>query len=346
MNIRFATPDEISSWNKLIVKNPDNGNVFQGKEFAAQKQSNGWTARFIMADTLAITVLQKHVPLFGMLWYVPKGPGVASLNELQSLLPHLRKLAMRQGVFTIKIEPELRASDELLGEFLQLRLERVTPIQPNASTITLSLKPSLDVILTSLNQKGRHAINRAKRDGVVVRHVKSSDEHCQIMFDLLRTTAENNFFIRPFDYYKTFWQRYEAAKLGQLFFAYVDDQVVAGAYVLLMGTKSTYKDGASVRERPVYGASHLLQWHVIEWAKNHGSVIHDLCGSPPSAEINNTNHVHYGIGRFKSSFNKEVTDYVGAYEISIKPFKAKLWQRYVEKFVRKLYFKKHHQSYY
>ena len=134
--------------------------------------------------------------------------------------------------------------------------------------------------------------------------------------------------------------------MASLFFAYVDDQLVAGAFAMVQGTKSMYKDGASTRERTVYGASHLLQWEVIKWAKSKGSTEHDLAGVPPIDQIKNPDHPFYGMGRFKTSFNKTVTQYVGAYDIPVRSLKAKLWNRLVEKVVRRLYFKRHHESFY
>jgi len=101
-----------------------------------------------------------------------------------------------------------------------------------------------------------------------------------------------------------------------------------------------------VRERSVYGASHLLQWRVIEWAKTHGSQLHDFCGAPPASEINNPEHPHYGIGRFKTSFNKEVTDYVGAYDVIIKPTAYKIWSRIGERIVQRLHYQKYHENWY
>ncbi|OYX40967.1 hypothetical protein B7Y94_05825 [Candidatus Saccharibacteria bacterium 32-49-12] len=166
------------------------------------------------------------------------------------------------------------------------------------------------------------------------------------MYDLLSATAEGQFSIRPFEYYRSFWQRFESAGLGQLFFAKVDNQVVAGAYAMVYGAKSTYKDGASVRNRPAYGSSHLLQWRVIEWAKNRGSVWHDFCGAPPSDQINNPDHPHYGIGRFKLSFSKNVVDYIGDVDAVIAPTRFKLWQKFGERLFHKLYYLKHHDYYY
>jgi len=346
MIIRFANTDEIKQWNDLILANPDKGNVFQGLEFAGQKQQSGWTPQYVIAGAIAITVLQKSILGLGKLWYLPKGPGITSVRELDGILGDLKTFARKNGVFAIKIEPELIDSDETRADLLKLGLIKVSPIQPNFSTVTLDISSDIDTIMASLNQKGRHAINRAKRDGVTVQQVESNDENCTLMYGLLAATAEGSFRIRHYDYYKTFWQRYANTGQGQLFFAYVDGKVAAGAYAVTFGTKSTYKDGASIRERTVYGASHLLQWHVIEWAKSKGSVIHDFCGSPPASEIKNPEHPHYGIGRFKTSFNKEVTDYIGAWDIIINPNTYKIWSKVGERIVLRIHNQLHHENWY
>jgi lipid II:glycine glycyltransferase (peptidoglycan interpeptide bridge formation enzyme) len=346
MNIRFATTDEINNWDNLIIANPDSGNVFQSYEFSRQKRLGGWTARFIVAEDIAITVLEKRFLGTHKLWYMPKGPGVHSLRQLDNLLPKLHAFAKTQNVFALKIEPELLKNSETSANLMKLGLIKVRPIQPNFSTVTLDISDSLDTVMAHFNQKGRHAIRRAERDGVITQRVQTSDKNCKIMYGLLAETAAGSFSIRSYNYYKTFWQRYEAAGFGQLFFAYVDSRPVAGAYAITFGKKSTYKDGASVRQRSVYGASHLLQWEVIKWAKEQGSLIHDLCGSPPSDQINNPDHPHYGIGRFKTSFNKEVTDYVGAYDIIINPTIYKLWAKIGERLALRLHHTFHHESYY
>ena len=346
MTIRFADPDHIATWNQLILANPDGGNLFQGKEFADQKAMTGWTMQFVLAGSMAITVFEKSVFGLGKLWYLPKGPGISSIRELDELLPDLKLFARKHGVFAVKIEPEFTKRDEVLADLMKLGPVRVRPIQPNFSTITLDISDDLETVMARLNQKGRHAIRRAERDGVTTQLVEATDENCQVMYDLLAKTAAGSFSIRSFTYYKTFWQRYQAAGLGQLLFAYVDDKIVAGAYGIAFGEKGTYKDGASVRERTVYGASHLLQWRLIEWMKSRGVRIHDFCGAPPSDQIKNPDHPHYGIGRFKTSFNKEVTDYVGAYDVIIRPTQYKLWTRAGERIVLRIHSRLHHESWY
>lgn len=346
MTMRFATNTEIAEWNKRIIANPDNGNVFQSEEFAVQKGIGGWQTRYINSDQAAVTVLEKAVPGLGKLWYAPKGPGVATVEQLREFVRDIRPFAKKHGVFAIKVEPELAKEAETLKAISTTDLVAVTPIQPNFSTVLVDISEQLDEVLAHLNQKGRHAINRAKRDGVTVARVETTDAHCRAFYELLRDTAAGSFVIRPYEYYLAFWQRFSAHGTGQLFFAYYEGEIVAGAYALVFGQKSTYKDGASIRKRTAYGASHLLQWEVMTWAKERGSKVHDLCGAPPSNRITDETHPHYGIGRFKTSFNKHVTDYVGAYDIVISPFQYKLWRKVGEKVVKRVWWQRHHESWY
>lgn len=344
MVVRFASKTEIENWNNLIIANPDKGNVFASYEFAVQKETGGYKAHFLIVDKLAVTVLEKKFPLLGKLWYLPKGPGVLSAKELFLVLESLKSFAKKHGVFAIRVEPEL--SRTLQPTLARHGLHKTRPIIPNPSTITLDISKSLDDVLIGLPQKSRHAIRRAERDGVTVKLVKPDDNNCQIMFNLLAETAKGQFGIRSYDYYRTFWQRFSDAGYGQMFFAYFDGQVVAGAYAMVYGTKSTYKDGASIRKKVVYGASHYLQWQVIKWAKSRGAEIHDFCGSPPSDEINNPDHKHYGVGLFKLSFNKTVTDYVGCYDYVILPNKYKIWIKFAEKVAHRVHYYKYHDSYF
>lgn len=344
MTARYATQEEVKNWNTRILRNPDGGNIFSTAEYAEIKKLTHYTPRFVMVGSLAVTILEKHTPPLGALWYIPKGPGIVSSEGLQSTLRALVPLARKAHVFAIRTESELPRSLE--PSLVQLKMQKAAPIIPNASTITVDITPSLETILLNFPQKGRHAIRRAQRDGVTVERVASSDKNAKKMYALLSETAKGQFGIRSYTYYKAYWQVFAKAGLGQLFFASYDGRVVAGAYALSFGSKSTYKDGASVRQRPAYGASHLLQWEVIQWAKEKGATIHDLCGSPPSSEISNPAHPHYGIGLFKLSFSKHVVDYVGCYDYVVSAPRYRLWVRLFERIYRHFYYKKTRDYYY
>ncbi len=344
MNARYATDEEISNWDSLIINNPDGGSIFSSFEYATIKKLTNYTPRFIIAGRYAVTILEKRTVPLGTLWYIPKGPNVTSTKELLTVTSAIQPLAKKAHAFAIRIESELDLTAHTTLE--RHGMKKARPIIPSPSTITLDISNPLEEVLLSLPQKGRHAIRRAERDGVTVQQVPTSEKNCRQMYSLLKDTAEGQFGIRSYNYYKSFWQHFSGASLGQLFFAYYEGEIVAGAFAMTLGKKSTYKDGASIRKRTAYGASHLLQWKVIEWAKARGVTLHDFCGSPPSDEVRNPEHPHYGIGLFKTSFNKHITDYIGCYDVIISATRYKVWTSIGEKIHRKLYFMRTKDYYY
>ena len=346
MSIRYATNEETQHWDEHLTNNPDGGNVFQATEMAEAKRQNGWMPRYLIADDIAITVLEKRIPLLGKFWYLPKGPGITTETELLPLIDELSDFARARGVFVAKIEPEILESEDTKKAITETGLIQTNAVQPNVSTVIIDTAPELDEIMASFNQKGRNALRRAEREGVTVRAVEANDKNMQIMYQLLAQTAAGRFdnSLRSFDYYKKFWQNYVKSGHGSLFFAEYDGRVIAGAFCMYIGAKGLYKDGASLREKIVYGASHLLQWEVIKWMKERGVTSYDLCGSPHSTEINNPDNPFHGIGKFKTSFNKHVTDYVGCYDIVIRPRAYKLWKSYGQRIVTSLSWRIKHQQ--
>lgn len=336
------------NWDKLLATNPDGGNVFQSAEMLKTKQLGGWRPRYLEIDGTYVAALEKHLPVCGKFWYLPKGPGVSDMDGLLAILPDLKSFALSEGVFAIKIEPELADIRENHQKMSAAGLVKATPIQPNASTVILNLEPSLDKILASLNQKGRHAIRRAQRDGVTTAPVELTDENMRIMYNMLVDTASGRFesSLRSYKYYQEFWSNFASSGSGQLFFAYYQGQVVAAAYAIYLGHKGLYKDGASVRDRTAYGASHLLQWEIIQWMKRHDVTSYDLCGSPHSSQILDLENPFYGIGRFKTSFSKTVTDYVGAYDLVTKPLQYAIWRRVGQRLTLSWHYRTHHENWY
>lgn len=346
MKIRFATQSEIDNWNDLIIANPDGGNMAQSIELAEIKSLYGWKIKFIVTDICAMTVHERFIPTLGKIWYIPKGPSIGKTKELNNVISQLSEFAKKNGVFLIKIEPELIKNEKNL-----LALSKIgnpsKPIQANSSTVLINTTKTSNKLMAGLPQKARYAINRARRDGVIIKQVESTDENFKIMLSLMgETMADKPALMREASYYKKFWKLYSDSGNGALFFAYQDDKPTAGAFVVVFGEKATYKDGGSVKQKTGYGTSHLLQWHIMEWLKKKKINTYDLCGVPPISDINNKNHPHYGIGLFKTSFNKTVTEYVGLYDIAINPLSYKLWKKigefivyhYYAKILKKLFY--------
>jgi lipid II:glycine glycyltransferase (peptidoglycan interpeptide bridge formation enzyme) len=347
MTARLASVQEIYDWNNLIISNPDMGNVTQSFEMSKLKQKSGWKINYIIAKPYAITIQERNIFGFGKLWYIPKGPGLNTPTEVELLLPDLKKIAKKNNVFLIKIEPEIIKNDNNINQLSRLDIITNRPIQPNFSTVIIDITGNTNDIMVNLPQKSRHAIKRAYRDGVTTKLVEPTSENFKIMASLIsQTMANKSIMIRSQDYYMDFWKTYTSSGLGSLFFAYYENKPVAGAFVLTFGSKATYKDGGSVRERTAYGASHALQWHIIEWLSKKGIKKYDLCGSPPASEIGNPKHPHYGIGLFKTSFNKKVTEFVGLYDVPVKNISYKVWSIVGERVIYNFYARILHKLFY
>ena len=333
MSIRRATPQEISQWDDLIAANPDGGTLYQSATFAEIKSAGGWQPVHLVIelDSLSVTALflQRRIPFLGLLWYSPTGPGFTSAEQLAAIIQELRTFARRNGVFLVKLESELPGTAESRAVLQRAGLVKADDVQPISSTVILDLTPPTDEILAKMPQKGRYAIRKAARDGVTVADVDLTDDVIDRMYGLLKNTGDaSGFAVRPQPYYDRFWRLFDERGQGRMFFAYVDGEVVAGAYSAWLGAKAWYKDGASIRERKAYGASHALQWHIIEWHKQRGTATsYDMMGAPPSDRVKDETHPLHGIGVFKTSFSETITDRTGTWDLVVNARAARLWNR-------------------
>jgi len=338
---RLATEEEKAQWTALITKNPDGGDFLQMRQFGEVKALSGWKPLHIIVDTMPLLVLERYVVGLGNLWYVQKAPSSVSL----SLLTGLRTLAKQHGAFVIKLEPPLLKSESEQTRLIQLGLRPAGSAQPTYSTIWLDISANEEEILSGFSAKTRYDIRKAKAAQVTCKEVSATDENCQAFYDLFTETADGRFGIRPFTYYKTFWQSYSESGNGRLYFAYHNDTLISATFVMILGARASRKDAASQRKKTVRGAAALLEYEIIRSLKEADITAYDLCGAPPSWEAKNQHHHLYGVGKFKSEFSETITDYVGAYELPISELKTRLWSQFIERLIQR-YFRARGKSFY
>ena len=348
---RFATPAEVVSWDSLIANNPGGGEVWMGDSYLTLKRDEGrYLDRRVIVERpekqpIAVGVLAKRVPLLGEWWHLPAGPAGENVAAVTDAAQAVGRLARANGAFLVKIEPRLAvaAHPHAAGEIRSRGFIDTVRVIPNPSTVLVKVsteaEPGSELadkeLLASLGKKARNSINRAARDGMVVTRASASDEECAALYRLLQETAQGRFVLRSERYYREFWQRFQRSGDGQVFLAHRDGELVAGAFAMALGQKTTYKDGASVRAKSGYGASHALQWEVLRWANQRGALVHDLCGAPPADRVDDKTHPLHGVGQFKRSFAPEVTDYPGAFDLPLRPRAYALWTKLGDRVMRR-----------
>lgn len=327
--MKEATPDQIERWDELVAANPDGGNVLQSRAFGQVKGAHGWKDRYFMLGGTAVLVLERVVPAFGKIWYVPKGPGVGDRGGLKAFVEQIP-----DKPFLVKIDPEI-PKDAIKPESLtKLGLQPARNVQYNVSTVVVRLDGEEEAIIGGFKQKTRYNVRLAAKKGVEAAAVDTDGAAIDQMYFLMQETAKRaGVFLRDKQYFADFWRLHAEQGTGQMFFAKYEGKVLAGAFVTYLGTKALYKDGGSVREHSDVQAPYALQWGIMQWLKQHGVTEYDLHGVPPADQIDNPKHPLAGLARFKLGFNAEVTEFIGTYDLALDKAKYQLWNRVGEKLV-------------
>jgi len=351
---RFASAEEVANWDAHVTANPNGGNLLQSEAFAEVKQHFGWKPLHLVYETADYTsynlVLEKSFPVLGKLWYLIKGPDVASVEDIPGIAAANADFVKRArlGVFAIKIEPDIVLSEDARRVIEGAGLVKTHNLQPNDSTALLDISPQENQLLRNLHSRGRNAVRRAIREGVEVHNVEPTEENFRAMYALMTTTVEakSQVRVREYEYYRQFWTNFLERGQGRLLFVYENGVPSVGAFVINYGRKGTYKDGGSLQKRSQYGDSHLVQWTAINQLKELGCTEYDFCGTPPSDQLKDTSNPFHGLGLFKTSFSKTVTDFVGCYDQVLSPLKYKAWMAAGERVARQLYTRRTGQQFY
>lgn len=337
MSLRFVTEPTAAEWNARIAANPNGGNIFQSHELGEIKRMARWTPRYAEVDGLAITVHEKSAAPLGKVWYVPKGPCVAEPAQLVPAVEALTAAGRREGVLFVRLEPEIVQTPEHEEQLRALGLVPTSPVQPNTSTVLHRLPETEEELLGSYPSKTRNMVRRAMRDGVVVERAPDTDETYDAMWRLWTDVVEDqDLAVRSKEYHVRSWQIMVRSGLAQVLVASVEGEPVASAVICSLGEVAAYKEGASLRDRPVPGVSQLVQYEGMRWAIERGARVYDLVGVPHTSQLDDTSHPRHGIGKFKRGFTKEVVDWVGAYDLVLRPRRYAVWQRGGERVVGRL----------
>lgn len=331
--MRPASAQEIGRWDELVAHNPDGGQILQTRAWGEFKRAHRWMPRYLLSEEgpqVAVLALRHSVPGLGALGYVPKGPGVAGVAPMAALVDGLRATA--GSAFAIKVEPEIEQSAAATAALRDMGLEKSRhDVQISRATIIVDLRPDEDALLASFKPKCRYNIRLAQRHGVTVEPVSLDSGSIDTMYALMASTRDRaGFTLRSREYFSQYWHLHAAAGQGQLFFASLDGEVLAGVFATYLGRKAWYKDGGSTKDHAAVMAPHLLQWEVMRWLRARGVDAYDLVAVPPAAELK-PSHPLYGLYRFKSGFSERITEYVGTWDLPLRRTRHAAWNALAER---------------
>ncbi|MDD5593550.1 MAG: peptidoglycan bridge formation glycyltransferase FemA/FemB family protein [Candidatus Margulisbacteria bacterium] len=331
MKTRLITLPEKDLWNDFVARSA-NASILQSFEWGEFKAQFGWQPlRILLEDeggpAAGISILRREAPLIKhSFFYAPRGPIVhyAKKELLHDLLDRVEKEADRYHAISLKIDPEIpEENTAALDNLKALGFEKaLKQVQPRA-TFILDLKPELDVILKSFEEKTRYNIRLAEKKGVSVKE-DASEAGISIFNELYKETAKRDkFLVHPPVYYQKMREIIFSAGLGSNFIAYYEGKPIGAVIIFAFGQKIWYMYGASASEYRNVMPNHLLHWAVIKWAKERGYQEYDLWGIPANPQAG---HPLFGVYRFKKGFNGRLVKYIGAYDFPYSPLFFNLFE--------------------
>jgi len=346
---RVIGEEEKASFNNFI-SNHAKGHILQTWEWGELKERSLWQPlRLIVEDQgtiyAAISLLKRQLPAgMGCLFYAPRGP-VLDINDSlawDTLWQGCRDLAAEHKAVFCKIDPDVADDDKVWNQRIKAagfvaadKGEGFEGVQPRY-VFRLDISPDEETLMANFHQKTRYNLRLAERKEVTVTAAAPQSE-LPVFYQLLQETAQrDNFLIRPFSYYKDFYDLLIPQGLAEMFLVYYQGKAIAGSLAFILGNKAWYIYGASANQYRNVMPNYLMQWRMIQWAKQHGCTMYDFRGVPGDVA---EDHPLYGLVKFKKGFGGNYIRFIGEYDLVYKPFVYKMYndlEPLYQKGVRKL----------
>ncbi len=249
--------------------------------------------------------------------YFPKGPMPSRLQLIA-----LKKIAKKHNCIFIKLEPKVEKNQLTKRKKQFLKRNNFVLGRPlfTKYNFVLDLSPSEEELLKSFKSKTRYNIRLAQRKGVEVA-IDNSDESFETYLKLMKeTTKRQGFYAHNEDYHRKLWDELEKKSSGlkrDLLVAKYKGEVITAWMLFQLRDTMYYPYGASNRKYREVMANNLVMWEAIKLAKKRGCKYFDMWGA---LGLNpDKKDPWYGFHRFKEGYNPRQVEYMGTYDLIIRP---------------------------
>ncbi|GAA4366150.1 lipid II:glycine glycyltransferase FemX [Agromyces bauzanensis] len=327
--VQSAHTDVTIGWDDRILSTHTLPHFMQSSTWERIRSDGPWQVKrcVLGADPdFPVLVFERNAEGFGTLQHLPRVSGLAPA-DIPALTECIR--AERGNAFATKIEVHQPRDDALVAAF-ESSVWLPTRASQYRHAVVVETGSGEDEVLAAMKKRARAEIRVAERNGVTAGRVELTEENRRRMLHLVRKTEERTgAFFRGACYLERVWTAFSEHERGQLYFAWHDGRVVAGAFVARYGRNAWYKDGGSLRDRPQLMASRLLQWEIIRDLAASGIERYDLGHVPPPAEPDAPGQ---GVLTFKSAFARDVLEYMPAFLLPHEE-RAEAWRRGESEFI-------------
>ena len=331
MTIRDITPEEKNLYD-AVVEHPLQ--TYEWGQFREESDvkviRRGFFENNELETAFQLTIHKiPHTPF--TIGYLPKGE-----EPTEGLLQELYKIGQQENCLFIQLEPNIiKPHVSHLTEQMNALLHHPEyKLQPAAHplftkfTFLLDLTKSEEELLKNMHPKARYNIKIAQRHNVIGEE-DNSDEAFEAYIKLTKeTTTRQGFYAHTENYHRLQWQvlPHKLSKdhlSSHLFVAKYNGKILTTWILFVFKDVLYYPYGASSSENREVMASNVMMWEVIRYGKKQGLKQFDMWG----ATVANPDRKDpwYGFHTFKEKYGPEHVEFIGSYDLVIKPL---LYQGY------------------
>lgn len=284
--------------------------------FLGETLTDGWQITFHKLPMLPFTV-----------GYFPKGP-----KPTPEMMEALKKIGKAKNALFIQLEPNLIKTDTRPPASLTASQGGLTTdnhFVPSHHplftkyTFVLDLTKSEEELTKAMHSKTRYNIKVAEKHNVTTAESSTEDAFKEYLRLSDETTKRQGFYAHSQTYHQTMWETLSKSGMAKLFTAAYEKETLAAWIIFAYGDTIYYPYGSSSRNHREVMAPTLLLWEIIQWGKKNGYKKFDLWGAlGPEADENDP---WFGFHRFKVGFTPTLVEYVGSYDLIIRPFLYQLY---------------------
>lgn len=244
-----------------------------------------------------------NVPFLGKIGVFLRGP-----RPTQTMLDDLKKVAKKNKLFAIKLEPNIEYEPQIKKLLLKNNcVGGKTFFTP--TTFEINLQKSEDDLLMSFSSKTRYNIRYAQRNGIKV-EIDNSDQAFDKYIELKReTVARQGFYDHNEKYHRLMWKYLKKARIANLITAKYKGEILT-AWILFTWKDSLYYPyGSSTSKNKNLQPNSAIMWGAIKFGIKKKLKYFDLWGREDGK----------GFTKFKEGFNPRVKNFIGTWDLVIQP---------------------------
>ena len=315
------------AWDAFVEANP-RASYLQLSGWARSKAANGWRSWAVQAEATGGTIgarilLRRPAVVPWTFAYAPRGPLAASWEaaSLAAFTEAARMAAPHVGrISHLRVDPEIEVdgpddADGSTRRSLEALGWRPAPeVQPSVTRV-IDLAPDEAALWGALRSKWRQYVNRARSAGIRVEE-RGVEDLAAFHAIMAETSARTGTPIRTEGSYRAIWDAFAPAGRARLLFAVGPDGTPQAALFLVRaGSRVVEPYGGMTGAGAISRANYLLKWEAIRSSREAAGTSYDMWGL-----------VHPGIRQFKEGFGGREVQLIGAFDLDLQPFAARLYR--------------------